>query len=54
MAAAETLYTKGRLDVLTVGQVARRARLSRALVYGHFQDKHELLFAIGERAMQRT
>ena len=32
-------------------QVARGARLSRALVYVYFKDKQELLFAIGERAM---
>jgi TetR/AcrR family transcriptional regulator len=33
-------------------QVARSARLSRALVYVYFRDKEDLLFAIGDRAMQ--
>jgi AcrR family transcriptional regulator len=33
-------------------QVARTARLSRALVYIYFRDKDDLLFAIGERAMR--
>src|SRR5450631_4788295 len=50
--AAETLYAKTGWDAVTVDQVARSARLSRALVYVYFRDKEELLFAIGERAMQ--
>ena len=50
--AAEALYAKQGWDALTVDQVARSARLSRALVYVYFRDKEELLFAIGERAMR--
>src|SRR6202790_2998481 len=50
--AAEALYAKKGWDALTVEQVARSARLSRALVYVYFRDKEELLFAIGERAMR--
>lgn len=50
--AAEALYIKKGWDVLTVEQVARSARLSRALVYVYFRDKEDLLFAIGERAMR--
>jgi len=50
--AAEALYAKKGWDALTVDQVARSARLSRALVYVYFRDKDELLFAIGERAMR--
>ena len=49
--AAEELYAEKGWDALTVDQVARSARLSRALVYVYFRDKEELLFAIGERAM---
>jgi TetR/AcrR family transcriptional regulator len=49
--AAEALYAKKGWDALTVDEVARGARLSRALVYVYFRDKEELLFAIGERAM---
>jgi AcrR family transcriptional regulator len=49
--AAEALYAKQGWETVTVDQVARRARLSRALVYVYFKDKQELLFAIGERAM---
>jgi AcrR family transcriptional regulator len=51
LAAAEALYEKEGWDLVTVDQVARSARLSRALVYVYFKDKEELLFAIGERAM---
>ena len=50
--AAEALYAAKGWDALTVDQVARSARLSRALVYVYFRDKEELLFAIGERAMR--
>src|ERR1700733_12831249 len=50
--AAETLYSQKGWDAVTVDQVARSARLSRALVYVYFRDKEELLFAIGERAMR--
>jgi AcrR family transcriptional regulator len=49
--AADTLYAAKGWDALTVDQVARSARLSRALVYVYFRDKEELLFGIGERAM---
>jgi AcrR family transcriptional regulator len=49
--AAEALYAAKGWDALTVDQVARSARLSRALVYVYFRDKEELLFAVGERAM---
>ena len=50
--AAEALYAKKGWEGLTVDQVARSARLSRALVYVYFRDKEDLLFAIGERAMR--
>jgi len=50
--AAEALYANKGWDALTVDQVARSARLSRALVYIYFRDKEDLLFAIGERAMR--
>lgn len=52
LAAAEALYAKHGWDAVTMDQVARSARLSRALVYVYFRDKEDLLFAIGERAMQ--
>src|SRR5579859_6489656 len=50
--AAEALYIKKGWDAMTVEQVARSARLSRALVYVYFRDKEDLLFAIGARAMR--
>ena len=50
--AAESLYAKQGWETVTMDQVARTARLSRALVYVYFRDKDDLLFAIGERAMK--
>jgi len=50
--AAEALYAEKGWESVTVDQVARSARLSRALVYVYFRDKEELLFAVGERAMR--
>jgi len=49
--AAEALYSEKGWDAVTMDQVARGARLSRALLYVYFRDKEELLFAICERAM---
>jgi AcrR family transcriptional regulator len=50
--AAENLYRELGWDAVTMDSVARRARLSRALVYVYFKDKRDLHFAIAERAMQ--
>jgi AcrR family transcriptional regulator len=49
--AAEQLYASKGWDEVTMDQVARAARLSRALVYVYFKDKEDLLFAVVERAM---
>jgi TetR/AcrR family transcriptional regulator len=49
--AAEALYAKDGWDMVTVDQVARGARLSRALVYVYFKDREDILSAIGERAL---
>lgn len=50
--ATESLYAKHGWEAVTMDQVARTARLSRALLYVYFRDKDDLLFAIGERAMK--
>jgi AcrR family transcriptional regulator len=50
--AAVSLYAKQGWEAVTIDQVARTARLSRALVYIYFRDKDDLLLAIGERAMK--
>jgi AcrR family transcriptional regulator len=49
--AAETLYSEVGWDAVTMDQVARRARLSRALVYVYFKDKADLHFALVERSL---
>jgi AcrR family transcriptional regulator len=50
--AAEKLYAKKGWDAVTMDQVAKAARLSRALLYVYFRDRDELQFAIGERALK--
>jgi len=49
--AAEVLYAEFGWDAVTMDQVARRARLSRALVYVYFRDKGDLHLALVERAL---
>jgi AcrR family transcriptional regulator len=49
--AAEAAGREVGLDALTMDDVARRARLSRALLYVYFQDRSDLLFGLAERAM---
>jgi len=49
--AAEKLYLEKGWDSVTMDQVAKGARLSRALLYVYFRDRDELQFAIGERAL---
>jgi AcrR family transcriptional regulator len=51
--AAEQLYSEGGWEELTMESVARRARLSRALVYVYFRDKDDLHLAIVERSLER-
>ena len=50
--AAEACYREGDWERVTMDQVARRARISRALLYVYFKDKVDLHFAIAERALQ--
>ena len=52
MEAAEDLYRELGWDAVTMDSVARRARLSRALVYVYFKDKQDLHFAIAARALE--
>jgi len=49
--AAEALYAEKGWDAVTMDQVARHARLSRALLYVYFKDKEDLLFAVTSRAL---
>jgi AcrR family transcriptional regulator len=49
--AAEAVASSVGWDALTMEQVARRARLSRALLYVYFQDKLDLMYGIAERAL---
>lgn len=49
--AAEAALGSVGWDELTMDQVARGARLSRALVYVYFTDKVDLMYGICERAL---
>jgi AcrR family transcriptional regulator len=50
--AAEALYAESGWDAITMDQVARKARLSRALLYVYFHDKSDLHFALVERSLE--
>lgn len=49
--AAEAVAAKVGWEALTMEQVARGARLSRALVYVYFEDKVDLMYGLCERAL---
>lgn len=49
--AAEAVAADVGFDAMTMDLVARRARLSRALLYVYFEHKPDLMFAICERAL---
>ena len=49
--AAEAVIADGGGDELTLDLVARRARLSRALLYVYFKDKLDLMYGICERGL---
>ena len=51
--AAEAVAAVVGIESLTMEQVARKARLSRALVYVYFHDKSNLLIAVCVRALQQ-
>jgi AcrR family transcriptional regulator len=49
--ATEAVAAEVGWDAMTMDQVARKARLSRALLYVYFKDKQDLLFGLCERAL---
>src|SRR5215831_13039092 len=49
--AAEQVLSSVGWEELTMDQVARKARLSRALLYVYFGDKVDLMYGICERAL---
>lgn len=50
--AAEAVAASDGIDALTMDQVARRARISRALLYVYFQDKSDLQLGLCERGLE--
>lgn len=51
--AATEVASRNGIDATTMDQVARKARLSRALLYVYFKDKTDLHFGLCERAMEQ-
>lgn len=49
--AAEQVAAARGWDAMTMDQVARKARLSRALLYVYFRDKEDLMEGLCERAL---
>jgi TetR/AcrR family transcriptional regulator len=52
LAAAVAAAAEGGFDAITMDQIARGARLSRALVYVYFEDKAAVHQALCEQAME--
>lgn len=50
--AAEAVAAQVGLDAMTMDEVARNARVSRALLYVYFEDKPDLVFAICQRGLE--
>jgi AcrR family transcriptional regulator len=50
--AAEAIAEVDGWDAVTIVHVARRARLSRALIYVYFRDRASLLLGIRDRALE--
>lgn len=49
--AAETVFAAQGFDAARMDDIARQARVSRALVYLYFKDKQELQFALALRGL---
>jgi len=50
--ALVALIAKKSLDSVTVGDIARRARVNRTTFYRHYRDKYELLESILTKAIE--
>lgn len=51
--AAEAVFAEREVERATMGDVARRARLSRSLLYFYFRDKDELYHAVTLKGLRR-
>jgi AcrR family transcriptional regulator len=52
LSAAEAVAVADGIDMITMDQVARRARISRALLYVYFKDKSDLHLGLCERGLE--
>jgi AcrR family transcriptional regulator len=53
LAAAAALYAQHGLENVTFGQIAKRARLSRPLVYFYFPDQQALFLEVVQGGIER-
>ena len=51
LTTAERLYAQRGWEAVTMDQIARSARLSRALLYVYFRDKDDVLLALSAQAL---
>src|SRR5258706_3458096 len=52
LSAAEAVAATAGLEAVTMDQVARQARISRALLYVYFRDKDDLHLGLCERGLE--
>lgn len=52
LATADRLYAERGWEAVTMDQIARSARLSRALLYVYFRDKDDVLLALSADALR--
>src|SRR5262245_59436833 len=50
--AAEAVAAELGWEAMTMDQAARKARVSRPLLYIYFKDKTDLMYGVAERALQ--
>jgi AcrR family transcriptional regulator len=50
--AAQAVFAEDDVDRVTMEDVARRARLSRSLIYFYFRDKEDLYYAVTLRGLK--
>jgi len=52
--AAESLFIKHGIDLISIGEIADEARISRKTIYEYFPNKQEIAWAIFQKFSQET
>ena len=50
--AAQRLFIRHGIDQVSISEIAREARITRATLYGYFPDKQEIAWAIFKRTIE--